>query len=365
MAAPQESALTDISRLGEFGLIDRITRGFKPQQARTLTPLGDDAAVLDAGNGRVQVVTTDFLLEGVHFDLAYVPLQHLGYKAVAVNLSDVAAMNARPYGITVSIALSNRFPVEAVDELYAGIKLACEKYGADLLGGDTTSSRQGLVISVTALGEVEQQRLTYRKGAQPTDLICVTGDVGAAYGGLLVLDREKSVFQDQPDMQPDLTDYDYLIGRQLKPEPRLDIVQLFEQLGLQPTSMIDVSDGIGSELHHLCKQSQKGALIYASKLPFDPQTMKVAEEFKLSPTVFGMNGGEDYELLFTLPLADFDRIKSRSEFTIIGHMTEDPNLVQIVLEDGQVAEVEAQGWQHFNPTTGRFEPAPAPPEEEA
>lgn len=339
--------MTPISKLGEFGLIDRIKNKFSTDFNRVSKGIGDDAAVVPIGNGLVQVYSTDLLLEGIHFDLSYAPLRHLGYKAVAVNLSDIFAMNAVPFGITVSIAFSNRFTVEAIDELYEGIKLACDRYRVDLLGGDTTSSQQGLVISVTAFGQAKEEEIVYRSGAQPNDLICVSGDVGSAYAGLLILDREKKVFVDSPDLQPDLTDYDYVVGRQLKPEPRGDIIQELRALGVQPSSMIDVSDGIASELHHICHQSKVGAMIYSNKLSLDYQTIKVAEEFKIGPTTFALNGGEDYELLFTLPISDYEKVKSSPNFHIIGKITPDENQIQIVLDTGGIADVEAQGWDHF------------------
>jgi thiamine-monophosphate kinase len=339
--------MTPISKLGEFQLIDRMTKPFEQRNDQVVKSFGDDAAVVRIGGGQVQVYSTDLLLEGVHFDLAYAPLKHLGYKAIAVNLSDIFAMNAIPFGVTVSLGLSNRFTVEAVDELYTGIKMACDRYGIDLLGGDTTSSQQGLVISVTAFGQAKEEEIVYRSGAQPTDLICVTGDLGAAYAGLLVLDREKASFMSNPELQPDLNDYDYVASRQLKPEPRGDAIQRLRELGVQPTSMMDISDGLGSELHHLCKQSGTGAVIYASKLPLDYQTMKVAEEFEISPTTFAMNGGEDYELVFTLPLHTYEKIKGEEMFHIVGRMSDDSHSVQIVLENGGIADVEAQGWDHF------------------
>ncbi|RMG26915.1 MAG: thiamine-phosphate kinase [Bacteroidetes bacterium] len=347
MAHDSSTSLTSISQLGEFGLIEHLTKDFPAFDARLLKAVGDDAAVVKSPGEEVQVFSSDLLLEGVHFDLAYVPLRHLGYKAVVVNLSDIVAMNAQPYGITVNVGLSNRFSVEAVEELYAGIRLACEAYQVDLLGGDTSSSRQGLVISVTAFGRASEEQIVYRSGAQANDLICVSGDLGAAYAGLLVLDREKTAYLDKPDIQPDLSDYDYVVGRQLKPEARIDIIRRLAELQLKPSSMMDVSDGIASELHHICRQSKKGAKIFANKLPIDHQTVAVAEEFDISPTTFALNGGEDYELIFTLPVSAFERIKAEREITIIGHITDDENLIQLVLETGQAVEVEAQGWQHF------------------
>ena len=349
--AGNQSALTDISTLGEFGLIDRITDDFLDFHDNVISTVGDDAAVVRTAKNRVQVYSTDLLLEGVHFDLAYAPLKHLGYKAVVVNLSDIFAMNAIPYGITFSVALSSRFPVEAVDELYAGVKLACDRYKINLLGGDTSSSKQGLMISVTAFGEAAEDQVVYRKGAQPKDLICVSGNLGAAYAGFLILDREKSVFLKSPEMQPDLSDYDYVIGRQLKPEARGDIIQRLREQGIKPTAMMDISDGLASELYHICKHSECGATIYAHKLPIDYQTVRVAEEFEISPTTFAMNGGEDYELLFTVPIQSFDKINTIPEISIIGHITEDKGLVQIILESGAATEVEAQGWQHFKPNS--------------
>ena len=347
MKGTNESALTDISNLGEFGLIERVTKDFPSFHDNVVKGIGDDAAVVQGEEGMVQVYSTDLLIEGTHFDLAYVPLRHLGYKAIAVNLSDIASMNAIPYGVTVSIAVSNRFPIEAVDEIYQGIKLACEKYSVDLLGGDTSSSRLGLVISVTAFGKAPKDDIVYRSGAQPKDLICVSGDVGAAYAGLLVLDREKAVYLKTPNLQPDLTDYDYVVGRQLKPEPQLKIINLLKSLGVKPTSMIDVSDGIASELHHICEASKCGATIYAGKLPIDYQTVKVAEEFKISQTTFALNGGEDYELMFTLPIQDFEKVKSIQDFTIIGHITEEKGQINVVLDSGEVVEADALGFDHF------------------
>jgi len=339
--------LTPISELGEFKLIDHITKDFPSYYAQVRSTIGDDAAVVQSGEGKVQVFTTDLLVEGVHFDLSYAPLKHVGYKSVIVNLSDILAMNAMPYGITVSVAMSNRFTVEAAEELYAGIRLACEHYHIDLLGGDTNSSTSGLMISVTAFGQANEDDIVYRKGAKPKDLICVTGDLGAAYAGFLVLDREKAAFGDRPDIQPDLSDYDYVISRQLKPELPGPVLLDLSEKGIKPTAMMDISDGLASELHHICKHSKVGATVYASKIPIDYQTIKVAEEFEISPTTFAMNGGEDYELLCTFSIQHFDQIAKIKGLTIIGHITEESELIQIILESGQVAEVEAQGWQHF------------------
>lgn len=339
--------MTPLEALGEFGLIDHLTQHFTPLHPTTLKAIGDDAAVVQPVRGRQQLVTTDMLLEGIHFDLAYVPLRHLGYKAVVVNLSDIYAMNGTPYGITVSIATSNRFTIEALEELYAGIQLACETYGVDLLGGDTCSSRQGLVLSITALGDVEEGKAVYRNGAKPNDLICVSGDLGGAYAGFLVLDREKKVFIENPEIQPDLNDFDYVVGRQLKPEARKDVVEFLRQRGVLPTAMLDISDGLASELHHICRQSQCGAVVYSDKLPIDFQTVSVAETFDISPVAFATNGGEDYELLFTIPLADYEKIKDEKGISIIGHITADTPSVQLVHADGSAIALKAEGWNHF------------------
>lgn len=349
---------TPVSSLGEFGLIERITRNFQSYHQMVTKGIGDDAAVVDMpGSDKVMLFSNDLLLEGVHFDLSYSPLRHLGYKAIAVNVSDICAMNGTAFGVMVSIGLSSRFPVEAVEELYAGVRLACEHYQLDLLGGDTTSSKQGLMISVSAFGIGDKEKITYRNGANVKDLICVTGDVGAAYAGFLILDREKQVFLDKPDLQPDLSDYDYVIGRQLKPDARKDIIKKLASKGIVPSSMMDISDGIASELHHICQQSSCGATIYSGKLPIDYQTVSVAEEFQVSPTTFALNGGEDYELMFTVPLTDFEQIKLDTDIHIIGHITADVKQIQIVLDDGSVAAVEAQGWEHFSDTSVESSPS--------
>lgn len=339
--------MTSISQLGEWGLIDSIQARFPLKNPHTLKGIGDDAAVYRIGEGKVNVVSTDLLLEGVHFDLAYVPLKHLGYKAVVVNISDIFAMNAKPYGITVSIAVSNRFTVEAIEELYAGIALACDKYKIELLGGDTSSSTQGLVISVTAMGQAKAEDLVYRNGAKDKDLICVTGDLGAAYAGFLVLDREKATFLKNPDLQPDLDMYDYVIGRQLKPETHPNVLELLAQRGIKPTAMMDISDGLSGELHHICGQSKCGATIYADRLPIDHQTVAVAEEFTVSPVTFALSGGEDYELLFTADLSHFQALAEMPEVTVIGHITADEGQLDIVLGPGNIAPLTAQGWKHF------------------
>lgn len=334
---------TPLEKLGEFGLIAHLTKMFEMRQPSTIMGVGDDAAVIDH-KGFKTVITTDLLIEGVHFDLAYMPLKHLGYKAVMVNLSDIAAMNARPTQITVSIAVSNRFPLEALEELYAGIALACRHYQVDLVGGDTTSSTKGLLISVTALGEGTDEQLVYRSGAGANDLLVVTGDLGGAYLGLQVLEREKQVFQVNPNSQPDLDAYTYLIERQLKPEARTDIRELLQALDIQPTSMIDISDGLSSEILHLCKQSEVGCLVYEEKLPLDPQLISACEEFNVDSTTIAINGGEDYELLFTIKLEDFDKLKGNPNFTIIGHMTQASEGVHLVTRANEKLALKARGW---------------------
>jgi thiamine-monophosphate kinase len=305
--------------------------------------IGDDAAVLDASEKQT-LVSTDLLIEGVHFDLSYMTLKHLGYKAVMVNLSDVFAMNGTAAQITVSIAVSNRFPLEAIEELYAGIQLACETYKVDLIGGDTTSSNKGILISVTAIGKANKEEVVYRDGAKETDLIVVTGDLGAAYLGLQVLEREKQVFKFDPKNQPDLDNYTYLIERQLKPEARKDIVGLLKELDVKPTSMIDISDGLSSELFHICTQSKVGCKVYEEKLPLDPQVISACEEFELDSTMVALSGGEDYELLFTIPIADFDKIKGNPNFSIIGHVTSENQGLNLVTRANQEIELKAQGW---------------------
>lgn len=335
---------TDIASLGEFGLISHLTQYFTIQQDSTIKGVGDDCAVLDA-KGLKTLVTTDLLVEGVHFNLSYMPLKHLGYKAVMVNLSDVYAMNADASQITVSIALSNRFPLEAVEELYSGIQLACEKYNVDLVGGDTTSSTKGLLISVTAIGHAEEEKITYRNTAKENDLLVVTGDLGAAYLGFQVLEREKQVFEVDPNNQPDLDAYTYLIERQLKPEARKDIVRILNDLDVIPTSMIDISDGLSSETIHLCQQSKVGCNIYEDKLPLDPQVISTCEEFDLNSTTVALSGGEDYELLFTIAQSDFDKIKGNPHLTVIGHMTDEASGMNLITRGAnQSVPLTAQGW---------------------
>ncbi|MFY9242272.1 MAG: thiamine-phosphate kinase [Polaribacter sp.] len=334
---------TSLAELGEFGLINHITQYFKVENASTIKAVGDDAAVLDA-SAKQTLVTTDLLIEGVHFDLSYMPLKHLGYKAVMVNLSDVYAMNGVAEQITVSLAVSNRFPLEAIEELYAGIQLACETYKVDLIGGDTTSSTKGILISITAIGKAEKEDIVYRNTAKETDLIVVTGDLGAAYLGLQVLEREKQVFKVNPNNQPDLDNYTYLIERQLKPEARKDVAEILKELEVKPTSMIDISDGLSSELFHICTQSKVGCKIYEDKLPLDPQVISACEEFELDSTMVALSGGEDYELLFTVPIADFDKVKANPNFSIIGHITSENQGLQLITRANQEIELKAQGW---------------------
>lgn len=334
---------TSIAQLGEFGLIDHLTQQFATGQPSTLKGIGDDAAVLDFKDKKT-VVSTDLLVEGVHFDLAYMPLKHLGYKAVVVNVSDICAMNARATQLTVSVAVSNRFPLEALEELFAGIALAAQQYNVDVVGGDTTSSQKGLLISITAIGEADENELVYRNGAKPNDLLVVTGDLGAAYMGLQVLEREKQVFQVNPQSQPDLDAYTYLIERQLKPEARNDVRTLLHALEVKPTAMIDVSDGLSSEILHLCKQSGTGCNLYEDKLPLDPQLIAACEEFNLDSTTVALNGGEDYELLFAIDMGDFDKIKGNPNFTVIGHMTEEKEGMHLVTRAHTKIALKARGW---------------------
>ena len=337
---------TSLAKLGEFGLINHLTKHFKIQHTSTIKGVGDDAAVISSSDKEI-VITTDLLVEGVHFDLSYMPLKHLGYKAVMVNLSDVYAMNATAEQITVSIAVSNRFPLEAIEELYAGIQLACDTYKVDLIGGDTTSSTKGMLISITAIGTAKKEDIVYRDGAKPTDLVVVSGDLGGAYLGLQVLEREKQVFQVNPQNQPDLDNYTYIIERQLKPEARKDIPALLKELDVKPTSMIDISDGLSSEIMHICTQSKTGCKIYEDKLPLDPQVIATSEEFNMDSTMIALSGGEDYELLFTVSIDDYDKIKGNPNLTVIGHITEENQGMNLVTRANQEIELKAQGWSSF------------------
>lgn len=337
---------TELDSIGEFGLIEKLTENVNIYNNSTFVGIGDDAAVIDCGD-IYRVVTTDMLVEGVHFDLAYVPLKHLGYKAVVVNLSDIYAMNAEATQITVSIAASNRFSVEALEELYEGIKTACDLYKVDLVGGDTTSSLSGLVISITAIGEVSKDELVLRSGGKENELLVVTGNLGGAFMGLQVLEREKSVFKDNPEIQPVLEGVDYILERQLKPEARKDIIHFLKDLNVKPTSMIDISDGLVSELLHLCAKSDLGCVIYDEKLPIDHETHRVAREFDLDPSTCALNGGEEYELLFSIKQEDFDKVKGNEHMTIIGHYTDKASGAAIIDRGGVVIPMQAQGWNHF------------------
>lgn len=334
---------TELYELGEFQLIDRLTEPFKPKNPSTALGIGDDAAVLSP-KGKKMVITTDLLLEGIHFDLTYFPLKHLGYKAVTVNLSDICAMNATPTQITVSIGISKRFCVEDLEEIYTGIKLACEKYEVDLVGGDTSSSYTGLTISVTAIGEANEADLTYRGGAQVNDLICVSGNLGAAYMGLQLLEREKKVFEGNSSAKPQLDGYDYILERILKPEARKNIVQILKEKGIKPSAMIDISDGLSSELLHICKSSGKGCRVYLEKIPIDEQTAKMAEEIGIEPSVAALNGGEDYELLFTVPISNLEVITTIQGISIIGHITEAQTGAYLITPSEDEIKLTAQGW---------------------
>ncbi len=342
----EQQQRTEISSLGEFGLIEHLTREGETTQAGTLLSVGDDAAVIDHF-GKQTVITTDLLLEGVHFDLVYTPLKHLGYKAVAVNLSDLCAMMATPTHITVSIGISNRFSVEALDELYSGIYAACERYGVDLVGGDTSTSLKGFVISITAVGEVKTDEFVTRSGAKANDLICVSGDLGGAFLGLQLLEREKKIFLEHPDVQPELNDRTYVIGRQLKPEPRTDIVSWLQEHEIKPTSMIDVSDGLSSELIHLCRKSGTGCLIYDDKIPVHPETKEVAEELHLSAITCALSGGEDYELLFTISQEDYEKVARNPGISVIGYMTDAEQGMALQTTAGERHKIQAQGWNAF------------------
>ena len=338
-----EQKRSELSDLGEFGLIEHLTKNIKLKNKSSLYGVGDDAAVISQRDS-LTLVSTDLLVEGVHFDLSYTPLKHLGYKAAVVNFSDIYAMNGTPEQITVSLAISNRFSLEAIDELYKGIKMACEGYHVDLVGGDTTSSQGGLFLSITVIGSVAEDEIVYRNTACEHDLICVSGDLGAAYMGLLVLEREKQVFKVNPDMQPDLKGMDYILERQLKPEARNDIRKMLKGIGVKATSMIDISDGLASDLMHVCKGSKLGCQIYTDKLPIDTVTINVAAEFNIDPHTAVMNGGEDYELLFTINAEDYEKIKDISGIAVIGHMTEAAAGMNLVTPDGKSIPLKAQGW---------------------
>lgn len=339
----QETNRTEISTLGEFGLIKHLTQGIELKNSSTKYGVGDDAAVLEYPDKQV-LVTTDLLMEGVHFDLTYVPLKHLGYKAAIVNISDIYAMNGTPRQMTVSIALSKRFCIEDMEEFYAGLRLACNLHNIDIVGGDTTSSLTGLAISITCIGEADKDKVVYRNGAKETDLICVTGDLGAAYMGLQLLEREKTVFKGEKDAQPDFAGKEYLLERQLKPEARGDIIQKLSELNIKPTAMMDISDGLSSELMHICTQSNAGCRVYEEHIPIDYQTAVMAEEFNMNLTTCAMNGGEDYELLFTVPIADHEKVSAMEGVKLIGHITKPELGCALITRDGQEFELKAQGW---------------------
>lgn len=337
---------TEISTLGEFGLIEHLTKNFEIQNASTIVSIGDDAAVIDHF-GKQTVISTDMLVEGIHFDLMYTPLKHLGYKSVIVNLSDIYAMNATPTHITMNIAFSNRFSVEALDEFYEGVYAACEKYNVDLVGGDTSSSEKGFIISVTAIGEVTTEKIVRRNGAQPNDLICVSGDLGAAFLGLTILEREKKIYLENPQIQPDLEDEQYIVGRLLKPEARKDIVEFFEQANVVPTSMMDVSDGLSSEVMHLCRQSGTGCKLYEDKIPVHDEARQFAYKLELDPTACALSGGEDYELIFTVSQSDYDKLVLNEQIAVVGYMTPQEEGMHIITRGGSTHKLTAQGWQAF------------------
>lgn len=342
----QRQKRTELTELGEFGLIDHLTSGIKPKNASTVKGIGDDAAVIDNGD-LYTLVSSDLLIEGVHFDLTYTPLKHLGYKAAVVNISDICAMNGVAKQLTVGIAVSNRFSVEALVEIYSGIRLACDKYNVDLVGGDTTSSRSGLFMGLTIIGTATKDEVVYRHTANENDLICVSGDLGSAYAGLLLLEREKAAYVANPDMQPDLDGFDYILERQLKPEARKDIVELFKEHKLTPTSMIDVSDGLASDILHICTNSEKGCAIYEEKIPVDFSTINLCDSLKIDPTTAALNGGEDYELLFTVSQKDYELLKNFTEVSIIGHITDKNSGTNLVTRSGQLVPLTAQGWNSF------------------
>jgi thiamine-monophosphate kinase len=338
---------TEISTLGEFGLIEHLTKNFEVQNASTILSIGDDAAVIDHF-GKQTVISTDMLLEGIHFDLMYTPLKHLGYKSVVVNLSDVYAMNAAPTHITMSIAFSNRFSMEALDDFYEGVFAACEKYHVDLIGGDTSSSQKGFIISVTAIGEISTDRMVKRSGAKAGDLLCVTGDVGAAFLGLTLLEREKKIYLENPQIQPDLENEQYIVGRLLKPEARKDIIEFFEKSDLLPSAMMDVSDGLSSEILHICKQSNVGCKLYEDKIPINEHAKQFAYKLELDPTACALSGGEDYELLFTIGQSDYDKLVLNEQVSVIGYITEIEEGAHIITKGGSTHKLTAQGWNAFD-----------------
>lgn len=338
---------TEISSLGEFGLIEHLTKNFEIQNASTILSIGDDAAVIDHF-GKQTVISTDMLIEGIHFDLMYTPLKHLGYKSVVVNVSDIYAMNATPTHITLNIAFSNRFSVEALDDFYEGVYAACEKYGVDLVGGDTSSSQKGFIISVTAIGEIVPDKIVKRNGAKKGDLLCVSGDLGSAFLGLTLLEREKKIYLEHPEIQPDLENEQYIVGRLLKPEARRDIIEFFETSEIIPTSMMDISDGLSSETLHICKQSNVGCVVYEDKIPVNDQAKQYAYKLELDPTACALSGGEDYELIFTVPQSDYDKLVLNEQISVIGYITDIEEGVHIITKGGSTHALTAQGWNAFN-----------------
>lgn len=348
MLEEKSPARTELSSLGEFGLIKHIAQHVILRNESSVNGIGDDCAVIKYEEGKQTVVTTDMLIEGVHFDLTYCPMKHLGYKAVSVNVSDIYAMNAMPRQILVSIAISNRFSLEAIEEFYAGMLLACKRFDVDLVGGDTSSSKTGMVINITAIGEADKNEIVYRSGAKPSNLLCVSGDLGSAYLGLQILEREKKIFLESPSVQPDMEGNDYLLERQLKPEARKDIIKRLKELGVKPTSMIDVSDGLASEVLHICTESNVGCRVYENKIPIDESANQKAREFNLNPTMCALSGGEDYELLFTVDINDHEKIKKCKDVTVIGHITEKSEGANLVLTGTEMlTPITAQGWNHF------------------
>ncbi|MFM2226566.1 MAG: thiamine-phosphate kinase [Bacteroidota bacterium] len=341
---------TPISQIGEFGLINQITSTFEIKNKNVIKGIGDDCAVIDNGTENYTLISTDILAEGIHFDLMYTPLTHLGYKAVAVNVSDVCAMNGKAEYITVSLSISSKYSVEAIEELYSGIQMACEKYNVELIGGDTTSSLKGMFISITVIGSVSKEKIAYRSGAKPKELICCSGDLGAAYMGLQLLEREKQVYLSHPGVSPDLENQKYLLGRELRAEARVDIIEILNKHQIIPTSMIDISDGLSSEIHHLCKNSNCGATIFEEKIPIHSDTYEMAVKMNIDPITTTMNGGEDYELLFTITQSDYEKIKDENDISIIGFITDDANIVNLITKGNNSVTIEPKGWKAFAST---------------
>lgn len=337
---------TNLSDIGEFGLIDKLAKEVKIHNESTIVGIGDDAAVIDH-SGEETLVSVDLLCEGVHFDVTYCPLKHLGYKSAVVNFSDIYAMNGTPTQIVVGMGISSKYSVEAIQEIYSGIRLACDQYHVDLVGGDTTSSKAGLFISVTVIGKAKKDDIVYRSGARPNNLLCVSGDLGAAYTGLLILEREKAAFLEDPNMQPEFDGCDYILERQLKPEARWDIVKRLKEAGVKPTAMIDISDGLASEVLHLCKESKVGCMLYENRIPMDTKTVQTAKDFNIVPSIAALNGGEDYELLFTIEQSDYEKVKDMEDISIIGYMTDDEGQANIITNDMHQVPIEAQGFKHF------------------